>query len=150
MAGHMMGILKRSFTGSAAALRAVLLLSFCFGVSSGACAADNLTDPTRPPASIGVAGQGNVAAETAATGTVLQSVLISSGRRVAVISGQNVRLGEKYGNARVVRITESEVVLKDGKETQVLKLFPDVEKRRVASKSRVKGNSQRQKTEGKE
>lgn len=129
-------------------LRSILFFSLCLGYSALTYAAENLSDPTRPPASIGLVEQGGAATE--ATGPVLQSVLISSGRRVAVISGQNVKLGEKFGDARVVRITESEVVLKTGKDTQTLKLFPDVEKRRVSNQTRAKGASRRQKTEGKE
>ena len=136
------------FCRKAVLLRA-LIVSVCLSVSCASVnAADNLSDPTRPPASTAGFEHGQVATET--TGPVLQSVLISSGRRVAVISGQNVKLGEKFGDARVVRITESEVVLKNGKDTQTLKLFPDVEKRRVSIKTRAKGNSQRPKTEGKE
>lgn len=65
----------------------------------------------------------------AAKGPVLQSVLISARRKSAIIGGQVVGLGEKYGEARVVKITESEVVLKTGTVTEILRLFPDVEKR---------------------
>lgn len=148
MAGYMMRFLKKPLIGYITASRASLVFSCCLGFSSWACAIDNFSDPTRPPASIGKAEQGNVTPEVA--GIVLQSVLISSGRRVAVISGQNVKLGEKFGDARVVKITESEVVLKNGKDTQILKLFPDIEKRRVSTKSRAKRDSRRQKTEGKE
>lgn len=148
MVGNMMGIAKNSVFGRIAALRTALLFSLCLGCPALAHAAETLSDPTRPPASLGVVEQGGGA--TVAAGPVLQSVLISPGRRVAVISGQNVKLGEKFGDARVVRITESEVVLKNGKDTQTLRLFPDVEKRRVSIKTRAKGDSHRQKTEGKE
>jgi len=81
-------------------------------------------DPTRPPdyapadAAPGVSG-----------GSRLESVLIAPDRRVAVIGGQQVRLGEKFGDGRVVRITESEVVIRTADGTQTLKLFPEVEKR---------------------
>lgn len=85
--------------------------------------AENLRDPTRPPAELGVG------AEMAAKGPILQSVLISRGRKSAIIDGQVVGLGGKYGEARVVKITESEVVLKTGTITETLRLFPDVEKR---------------------
>lgn len=89
--------------------------------------ADSLPDPTRPPAELAVLAAGG--AEMAAKGPVLQSVLISRGRKSAIIGGQVVGLGEKYGEARVVKITESEVVLKTGAVTETLRLFPDVEKR---------------------
>ncbi len=93
-----------------------------------AVAADNWRDPTTPPASFGTApSQGSGYA--AASGPMLQSVMISPGRRVAVISGQAVALGGKYGDAQVVRITESEVVLQNGSGLQTIRLFPGVEKK---------------------
>jgi len=87
-----------------------------------------LTDPTRPPASI--AAPQALPGEKLNTPPELQSVLISPTRRVAVIDGQTVALGEKFGEARVVRIAEDEVVLRNGQDQQVLKLFPAIEKRR--------------------
>lgn len=88
--------------------------------------AENLPDPTRPPASFSAVPTNNPVVLT--SGPVLQSVLISPGRMVAIISGQTVKLGGKIGEAQVVKITESEVVLRSGKETQTLKLFPDIKK----------------------
>lgn len=60
---------------------------------------------------------------------VLQSVLLSATRKAAIISGQTVMLGEKFGTARLVKLTPSEAVLRTGDSLQVLKLFPDVEKK---------------------
>lgn len=88
--------------------------------------AESLRDPTRPPAELEVVAAGGA---EMAKGPILQSVLISAGRKSAIIGGQVVGLGEKYGEARVVKITESEVVLKTGTVTETLRLFPDVEKR---------------------
>jgi len=83
--------------------------------------AEELPDPTRPPALLGSA---QLTAPVPA-GPVLQSVLISPQRRVAIISGQAVKTGGKYGEYFVFKITESEVILRRGKEIQTLKLFPD-------------------------
>ncbi|MDP3715520.1 MAG: hypothetical protein Q8R21_03820, partial [Burkholderiales bacterium] len=70
------------------------------------------------------------AGSVAATGgPVLQSVMMSPTRKVAMISGQLVVLGGRYGTARLVRLTDSEAVLRDGTETIVLSLYPQVEKR---------------------
>lgn len=104
--------------------------------------AQPLLDPTRPPASLDPVPQGNVSAPASAP--VLQSVLISAGRRVAIISGQTVRLGEKFGEARVTKITESEVVLRSGTEVQTLKLFPGIEKRLTSSRADTKPDSRGQ------
>lgn len=105
-------------------LHKLIFLMVAYGAASTACA-QGLTDPTRPPGALAAAtGDG-----TATGGPVLQSVMLSPGRKVAVISGEMVTLGGRYGSARLVKLTESEAVLKDGAETTVLKLFPLVEKR---------------------
>ena len=99
-----------------------ILIASGVAVTAGA---QVLTDPTRPPGALAVmASDGMVS-----SGPVLQSVKLSQGRKVAMISGEMVALGGRYGSARLVRLTESEAVLKDGAETTVLKLFPLVEKR---------------------
>ena len=85
--------------------------------------AQALVDPTRPPsATAGVAIPG-------ARGPVLQSVLIGRGRNYAVIDGQIVRLGGEYAGAKLVAISESEVTLRTGASTKVLRLFPGIEKK---------------------
>ena len=92
--------------------------------------AQALTDPTRPPTASSALSASQAAPEEAA-GTQLQSILMSSGRKVAVINGTMVPLGGMVGEARVVRITETEVVLKKGEETEVLKMYPGIDKRAV-------------------
>lgn len=90
-------------------------------------AQDHVPDPTRPPALLGEGG----AAPMAASGPVLQSVLIAPQRKVAVISGETVRVGDRLGDARVTKIAEGEVVLVRGGESQTLRLFPGIEKRQT-------------------
>jgi hypothetical protein len=82
-----------------------------------------LPDPTAPPAP--AAAEGVAAAPAAA----LTAIKRNGKTRVAVISGQEVAVGGRYEDARVIRITENEVVLRRGGETVVLTLFPHVEKR---------------------
>lgn len=84
-----------------------------------------MADPTRPPGALAATSGDAVASG----GPVLQSVMLSPGRKMAMISGEVVVLGGRYGSARLVKLSESEAVLKDGAETTVLKLFPLVEKR---------------------
>lgn len=73
---------------------------------------------------------------------VLQSILLSATRKAATISGQTVMLGAKYGEARLVKLTPSEAVLRTAEGLQVLKLFPDVEKKgRVAPQDDGKSGS---------
>ncbi|HSS46458.1 MAG TPA: MSHA biogenesis protein MshK [Burkholderiales bacterium] len=85
-----------------------------------------MPDPTRPPSELEASV---VSPNGAQTGPVLQSVLISPVYKVAIISGEIVTLGGQYGKARVVKISESEVVLNTGGNLQTLRLFPDVEKK---------------------
>jgi MSHA biogenesis protein MshK len=83
------------------------------------------TDPTRP--ATGFAAD----APEGAAGNQLQSVMISPTRSAAIINGVTVRLGEKYGDAVLVRVAESEVVLRSGGDQQVLKIHPGVDKREI-------------------
>lgn len=107
---------------------AALLLAACF--LNGTAHAQMLSDPTRPPASV-LSGEARADGVNPAaySGPVLQSILISSVRKEAIISGQTVRVGDRVGEAQVSQITENEVELRSGKNTQTLKLFPNVEKR---------------------
>jgi MSHA biogenesis protein MshK len=55
-------------------------------------------------------------------------VLISPGRKLAVIDGQTVALGGRLGDATVVAIAPTQVVLQTGATYQTLKLLPGIEK----------------------
>lgn len=93
------------------------------GLAAGVQAAP-WADPTRPPG----AALGDDSA-AALEGPRLESVLIAPDRRIAIISGQQYRMGDKYGDGRVVRITEGEVAIRTGEALEVLKLLPASEKR---------------------
>jgi len=118
----------------------LLIFAFCL-LPFAAGAADMLQDPTRPPAELS-APQGNAAA-LAPSGPELQSVRISAHQRSAMINGQHVKVGDKLGDARIVMITESEVVLKGSNGLQTLKLFPDVGKRIIMRSQHHKHSSSR-------
>lgn len=101
-------------------LAAAVLLAPC-----GAVQAEQLRDPTRPPAQLFLARGVAPGAAAASTAPQLQSVLIAreaGGRHIAVIDGETVRLGDRFRGARVVRMTQTEVELWRGRERQVLKL----------------------------
>lgn len=115
----------------------LILLACC--VLTSLAAADSLRDPTRPPASFDSrADRGNINRDSSNSGPVLQSVLISPNRKVAIINGETVALGQKFEEAVVVKITESEVVLRNGSNLQTLKLFPGVEKRPALERATAK------------
>ncbi len=97
----------------------MMLLVLCGALAAPLAAA--LPDPTAPPAaSAGEAGSPAIS---------LTAIKRSGKARVAVIGGQEIAVGGHYQDARVVKISESEVVLRRGGETTVLKLYPQVEKR---------------------
>lgn len=106
-----------------------LLFSLMMPGAIAAAAAQGMVDPTRPPGALPAAAEGAVAT----SGPVLQSVMLSPGRKVAVISGEMVVLGGSYGSARLVKLTENEAVLRSGAETTVLRLYPQVEKRMMGN-----------------
>jgi MSHA biogenesis protein MshK len=113
--------------------RALTVLWCAFALFPAAAGAQAFSDPTRPPANFGGASDPDA---DGGGGTVLQSVIISPTGKAAIISGVVVKLGEKYGDAVLVKVAESEVVLKTGTTSQTLKLLPGVEKRESSAASR--------------
>ena len=85
--------------------------------------AEPLSDPTAPPSTVSAEQS-----EDRPTGA-LTAIKLSRKQKIAVIDGQEVSVGSRYLDARVVRISENEVVLRRGRETTVLKLYPHVEKK---------------------
>ncbi|MDP3306959.1 MAG: hypothetical protein Q8S50_01715, partial [Methylotenera sp.] len=51
------------------------------------------------------------------TGPVLQSVMLGSQYRAAIINGKKVMLGGKYENATLIKINEREAVLRNSDMT---------------------------------
>lgn len=109
-------LILRALPGLAAALAAA------------AAVAEILPDPTRPPAFLFAPGDGE-AAEKTSGGLLLQSVLIGSGRRSAIIGGRHLSVGDRLGEFTLVRVGDTEVVLKGPEGSRTLKLFPGVDKR---------------------
>ncbi|MBI5436759.1 MAG: hypothetical protein HY937_06605 [Nitrosomonadales bacterium] len=113
---------KRSSAGVCCNGLALLLLCAVSAVAS----AQALTDPTKPPAEISAP----LTQAAAPEGDRLQSIIISPTRRAAIINGQTVELGAKYGEAKLVEVSESGVALQGAQGRQVLTLFPGVEIKR--------------------
>ena len=102
-------------------------LAVCLACSP-AYAQSSLADPTRPPSG----APGFVNSDEAAGGRVLQSVLIPRhGKPLAVIDGHTVRLGQRYGEARLVRVSERDVVLDGPDGIEHLQLTPGIEKTNI-------------------
>lgn len=93
---------------------------------SGAVQAQ-LRDPTEPPAALRTAEAIAAGAEvpaSASSAPQLQSVLISEKRRVAVIDGVTLRIGQRHRGAVVSAIEPTRVVLLRGKTKEILRLYP--------------------------
>jgi MSHA biogenesis protein MshK len=103
--------------------RSVILAAglFATGLAMGA----PFADPTRPAA----ATEGAGAPGGAETGPRVESILIAPDRRIAVINGEPVMLGGRTAAGQVIRITESEVVIRGAEGEQTLKLFPELASR---------------------
>jgi MSHA biogenesis protein MshK len=82
-----------------------------------------MVDPTRPPPP-GMFSAGGV---PLFSGPLLQSVIITPTERAAIIGGERVKLGGKYGDAKLVRISEGEVVLRSARGNETLRLYPEIQ-----------------------
>jgi len=93
---------------------------------SAGSSAQTLIDPTRPPLDLIAAAAGTAKGET---GTPrLESILLSSTRKGAIVNGQYVPLGGSYGKATLIDVTATGVTLKTGRKLEVLKLYPPLAK----------------------
>jgi MSHA biogenesis protein MshK len=111
-------------------MAAYLTLGLALVISLGATRslAQGLNDPTRPPREI--LGGSADAYEPAASSSPAQVVIISKDRRQVTINGRTVNLGERYGNATVVRITDEEIVLQRPEATETIKLYSSVQRKK--------------------
>jgi len=96
--------------------------------------AQGLNDPTRPPREI--LGRAD-AFEHPANLSPAQVVIISTDRRQATINGQTVKLGGRYGNATLVRISDEEIVLKREDVTEVIRLYSSVRRTKHRPAARI-------------
>jgi hypothetical protein len=101
-----------------------IVISLLFTVGAYA---EELTDPTMPPASLS-APLVDAGAVVVVKPAGLQSILISKQRRAAIIDGETVELGGIHGAAKLIEVNEGNVVLRSAQGRQVLSLFPDVSK----------------------
>lgn len=114
--------------GSTSSPRTELLAAVAICVfASVSIAAEPLRDPTQPPpgyidAPASTEGEGD-------TGPVLQSVILRKGHKpIAIIGGERVELGGRYGESRLVQVRENGVVLAGPGGRETLRLTPAVEK----------------------
>jgi len=128
MRHHLLSLLLAGFVGAGSALAQV-------------------PDPTRPAGALMTPdATGGVAAPVESG---VQTVILRPGRKsAAVINGQYVEVGGKLGDKRVVKITESEVVLRGESGREVMKVTPAIEKvparkETAAEKRRMTGTTEK-------
>lgn len=107
------------------------LLALAIAAAASAAQAAPFADPTRPPDATQADG-----GDAARAGPRLESVLIAPDRRVAVISGQQVIIGSRFGGGEVVGITESEVRIRKADGEESFRLLPTGGPRRPAVKGK--------------
>src|SRR3989304_3311660 len=84
-----------------------------------------LSDPMQPPA---FAAPASAAAGVRSAGAgVLQSTLLSKGRRIAMIDGKPMQVGDRIGAAIIVAIDPASVTLREAGATRGLHLYQGVE-----------------------
>lgn len=98
-----------------------------------------LIDPTLPSMAGAAAVRLNpVSSNRGATAApVLQSVLVSPSRKLAVISGKTYKVGDKVGNARLIKVSINEAVLqKSDHSLQALHMHLGIEKTMIVNSPR--------------
>jgi MSHA biogenesis protein MshK len=98
-------------------MRVILAAGLALPLAAGA-----LQDPTAPPVMV-------APGDAAGSSIPLTAIKQIGNQRIAIIGGQEIAVGGRYQGARVVRITESEVVLRRDGDTTVHKLYPQIDKR---------------------
>jgi MSHA biogenesis protein MshK len=121
-------------TKAAFALRRAMPAALCACIWAATAGAQGISDPTRPPAAVSSGASGDQGASGV---PVLNSIKISPTERSAVIGSETVRQGGKYGDARVIKITENEVVLRSASGTETLRLYPDINIKPVVTEPAV-------------
>lgn len=97
---------------------AAIALAACALTLHCAARAEALADPTRPPN----------AADIRVTGSapLLQSIKFSPSDAIAMVNGRLLRVGDSLDDSKVVKITETELVLTRHGALQTLRIFPDI------------------------
>lgn len=109
-------------------LAAVTLSALALFALASSARAQVLADPTRPPNLTRLSPGGEIESPP---GPVLQSIVLSPQRRLALINGKVASIGDRVGAATLVAIEIDSVSLREGAGTRVLKLLPEVLKRDV-------------------
>lgn len=128
--------------GGSMAMKKVLALAVGLGLSClaqfGSASAQSLRDPTLPPLESGLVDPATrpvvLGAEPGA-----MSIIVRSGRPYLVVGTRLLSQGQKLGQARIERISETEVWLREDGVLRKVAQFPGIE--RHAAKADCAANS---------
>jgi MSHA biogenesis protein MshK len=110
------------------------LPAFCMALcASGQTLGQALADPTRPPDTVRSAAAGEAPNAAPARLPAPPVVMLSGDRSQVTINGQTVRLGGRIGDSKVVRISDTEVVLQSATSTQTIRLYGAIDKKMIAT-----------------
>jgi MSHA biogenesis protein MshK len=101
---------------------------------SGAAWAQDLRDPTQPPAAAlqpQAAGTGGNSGNSGG-GDHAMSLIVRDGKPYLVVGTRLYAQGQSFGKTQVVRITETEVTLREDGQTRVLRPFEGIQRHAVA------------------
>jgi len=126
-------------------MRHELCLLALAGLMGAGAVLAQVSDPTRPTGTQTTTDAGSGVSAPVETG-VQTVILRPGGKSAAVINGQYVVVGGKFGDKRVLRISESEIVLKGESGREIIKVMPSVEKsparKTAATAQRTTGTAQ--------
>ena len=122
----------------------MILAAVCLSAGAHLSHAQALTDPMQPPSTLlprsGPVPEPGVSEDTLhESSIVLQSTLVSSTRRVAIINGKAMRIGDRVGEARIVAISSSSVSLLEGGKTRLVELSPELQLGKAATSGAPSG-----------
>lgn len=109
-------------------MKALALLTLCVQALS-ASAQDSLRDPTQAPAAARPAALPASGAGPAGSSTEPRHIMVLNGRPYLIVAGRRLGVGDALGEARITRIGDGAVWLKEGGLTRRLSLYAGVEKR---------------------
>ena len=122
------------------AMARMLALGWLMGllllVSLGPADAQSLRDPTVPPIEAGLASTAPDAKSLGAEPGAM-TVIVRNGRPHLVVGTRLYAQGQKLGQARIERITETEVWLREGSMLRKVPQFPGIQRRAVAPSSKT-------------
>lgn len=114
-----------------ASLARTLLLGWLLAMPLGLVNAQSLRDPTLPPAAAGLAATGPGASDEQA----VMGVIVRDGRPYLVVGTRLYAQGQKLGQARIERISETEVWLREDGVLRKVPQFAGIQRRMVTTPS---------------